>query len=183
MQLAGVLVLILATASPDPPAVTPGQCGYDRWPVKVFTDQDRALVDLQPVTTTVGALAQIRVPEVPYPYDHRLSPQELQVFRVRARLLQVRAEADRDLHLQIADPDDEHITMIAEIPAPECARGSNHEADYQAARDTLSRISNNAIIQIDGIGFFDFIHPHQVGHINGFELHPVLRLQPESPAR
>lgn len=157
--------------------VAPRQCGFDRWPVKILNDKDRSRVDFHPVDTTVARLGSIPMHEVPYPHDRRIPPEELHVYRVKARLLKIRHEADSDLHLLLADIDHPDQKMIAEIPAPQCAEGSGHEQQYQTAREVLSSISTHAIIEITGVGFFDFLHEQRGAAKNGIELHPVLSLR------
>ena len=152
----------------------PGQCGYDRWPVKILADKDRGQVNITPVDTTIAKLGAIPIHEIPYPYDRRIHPEELIVYRVRARLLRVRREEDSDLHLLIADPDDPSKRMIAEIPAPECAVGTGHEDEYRRARNTIASVAIGSEIELVGVGFFDFLHEQRGAATNGIELHPVL---------
>ncbi len=76
--------------------VTTRQCGYDRWPVKILNDKDRSHVDFHTIETSVAELVSIAIHEVPYPYDRRISPEELHVYRIKARLLKVRHEPDSD---------------------------------------------------------------------------------------
>src|SRR5437660_713276 len=89
----------------------PKQCGYDRWPVKILGDEDRKLVNFTPVETTVAALVAIPIHEVPYPRDKRIAPEELKVYHIRAKLLEIRAEKDSDLHLIIADLEKSDVRM------------------------------------------------------------------------
>lgn len=155
----------------------PGQCGYERWPVKILTDKDRGKIDLKPVDTTVAKLATIPIHEIPYPEDRRIDPEELHVYRLRARLLAVFREQDHDLHLIIADLDQPQVTMIAEIPAPECAGSGGHEEEYRRARAAALAAQRNSLIELVGVAFFDFLHD-QRGHArNGIELHPVLQVR------
>src|SRR5438132_306039 len=112
--LAGILVAAIGVAVLGQTA--PRQCGYDRWPVKILGDKDRQRVNFAPEDTTVARLAPIPIHEVPYPRDKRIAPEEFKVYRLRARLLQIRAEKDSDLHLIIADLEKPDIRMIAEIP-------------------------------------------------------------------
>src|SRR5438105_1813193 len=98
-----VLPMILAAASGADGQAVPGQCGYERWPVKILADRDRARVDFKPIDTTVAKLVAILIHEIPYPEDRRIEPEEFRVYRVRARLLAVYREKDHDLHLIIAD--------------------------------------------------------------------------------
>jgi hypothetical protein len=154
-----------------------GQCGYQRWPVKILADEDRTKVNFEPVDTTVAKLAAIPIHEIPYPQDRRIQPEELRVYRVRGRLLGVYLEKDRDLHLVIADLERPEVTMIAEIPAPECAGRGGHEEDYRTARALALSAPHDGVIELVGVGFFDFLHD-QRGHArNGIELHPVFRVR------
>jgi hypothetical protein len=151
------------------------QCGFERWPVKVLTDKDRELVSSRPVEATVTALNDLE-PHQTYPYDHRWN-EELRVYRVRARLIDLLPESDSDLHLIIADLNQPDITMIAEIPAPYCALGSGHEDDYKAARLDALQISLGSLVEIEGVGFFDTMHAQRGLAKNGFEIHPVLKIR------
>src|SRR6266571_7489046 len=112
----------------------PRQCGYDRWPVKILSDKDRQRVNFVPVETTIAKLAAIPIHEIPYPRDRRIEPEELRTYKLRGKLIEVRPEKDSDLHLIVADLDKPDVRMIAEIPAPFCAEGTGHEADYRKAR-------------------------------------------------
>jgi hypothetical protein len=157
--------------------VRTSQCGYDRWPVKILGDKDRERVDLRPVDATVAKLGAIPIHEIRYPYDHRIAPEELRVYRVKARLLRVKREEDSDLHLLLGDLEETDKRMIAEIPAPECAEGTGHEQEYRSARNTVSLIRINSDVEIIGVGFFDFLHDQQGAAKNGIELHPVLSIR------
>jgi hypothetical protein len=74
-----------------------GQCGLERWPVKVLVDKDHELVSFSPVEATVTALNDLK-PYQTYPYDRRWD-EELRVYRVGARLVDMSYEMDSDLHL------------------------------------------------------------------------------------
>ena len=172
----GALLLLLAPVSVAN-QVRPGQCGFDRWSVKTLTDRDRGRVDFKPVDTTVAKLVAIRIHEIPYPDDGRIAPEELHVYRLRAKLIEVRSEKDKDLHLLLADVNNPEARMVAEIPNPDCAKGSGHEEEFRQARATLSQIGSGGLIEIVGVGFFDYLHEARGAAKNGFELHPVLSLR------
>jgi len=152
-----------------------GQCGLERWPVKILTDKNRELIRFRPVEAPVTALNDLK-PHQTYPYDRRWN-EELRVYRVRARLIDLRFEADSDLHLIIADFNQPDVTMIAEIPAPYCAVGSGHEGDYKTARADALRIPLGSLVEIEGVGFFDKMHDQRGLAKNGFEIHPVLKIK------
>src|SRR6267143_4003127 len=79
------------------------QCGYERWPVKILSDKDHQRVNFTPVETTIAKLTAIPIHEIPYPRDRRIGPEELQVYKLRGKLIAVRPEQDSELHLIIAD--------------------------------------------------------------------------------
>jgi len=69
-------------------------CGRERWPVKILADKDREQVELAPIETTIAKLSSVPRHNIPYPYDHRIGPEELKVYRIKAKLLRVRLEQD-----------------------------------------------------------------------------------------
>lgn len=168
-------ILALGAVAAAHGQAVPGQCGYERWPVKILADEDEKRVDLKPIDTTVARLAAIPIHEVPYPMARRIEPEELHVYRVRARLVEVRREQDHDLHLLIADPDAPSVHMIAEIPAPECVQ--SHRDEYKKARAAILVAPRTALVELWGVGFFDFLHNQRGGARNGIELHPVLNVR------
>jgi hypothetical protein len=174
-------LLLLAADAAVCGQAAPRQCGYDRWPVKILSDKDRQRVNFTPVETTVAKLAAIPIHEIPYPRDKRIEPEELKTYKLRGKLIEVRPEKDSDLHLIIGDLNKAEVRMIAEIPAPQCAEGTGHEEDYRRAREVLSGIPIGTIIEIVGVGFFDFIHAATDMAKNGIELHPVLKIAVVKP--
>jgi len=169
-----VVLLALVTALSAAQEKPVRQCGVERWPVKIWADKDAKKVRPEPIDTTISELRSFPIHEVPYPNDARLAPEELRVYRVRARLLRVKREQDSDLHLLLADATDPEARMIAEIPAPECAEGSRHEGLFRAAREAVLAMNLPADVEITGVGFFDFLHGQRGAAPNGLELHPVL---------
>jgi len=161
-----------------------GSCGVERWLVKTLSDADRERVQLQPVTTTVEALVAIPRP-ASVSATGRSDPTELTVYRVEARLLSLFSEADGDYHLVLASPSDATITMIAEVPDPGCAGAcaSGFAGVYARTRQKLMDYLNSArsvarpLVQITGVGFFDYIHGQRGVAPNGIELHPVLDVE------
>lgn len=172
--LSVVLVLVCG-----PPAQSPmaARCGTERWPVKVMADSDAGRIDTMPMPTSVTELGDLPRPTIRLPENRRLSPYELEIWRLRARSRQALVESDGDLHLVLEDTEDSSRTMIAEIPDSACAEGSLYAGRFAAARRELRTIPRNAIIELDGVGFFDFLHGQQGVAPNGFELHPILAIR------
>lgn len=155
------------------------RCGIERWPVKILADKDKSQIDFTPITSRVEWLSALPIPRGAYEYDKRIAESEMHVYRIRARLLRVRDEADSDIHMIIADPDSQELTMIAEIPAPFCAVGTGHEKAFAKVREIVHQAPIGSIVDIDGVGFFDVIHGQRGRARNGIELHPVLSLRIE----
>lgn len=178
--------LFAATLTPvTRPAVraTP-KCGVFRWPVKTLADPFAPTVRLTPKDTTIANLRR-RKRRVGIEGTRGLGT-ERTTFRVRARLVEFKAEPDSDIHLVIADPDT-GSTMIAEFPHRSCTRGALNgtRTKMQKARvalvDACGFPPNSNFRRVDGtatitgVGFFDNLHGQRGGAPNGIELHPVLR--------
>jgi hypothetical protein len=166
--LTGPSVLLSQVAGPA------FHCGTERWPVKILADSHRALLQTEPIASTVADLGAIPIPEIPYPQVRRIAPQEITVYRVRARLQEAFMESDHDLHLILDDLAKPDYSMIAEIPDSACALGTGRESAFAAARRVLRQAPRGAVLEIEGVGFFDFIHNQRGRAMNGIELHPVL---------
>ncbi len=167
-------------------------CGVERWSVKVGTDADVNLVDLNnPVRAFIPDLGAIPAPaDPPGPPDNaRLAPTETTVYVVNATLTLYKKEADVDYHMVLQD--DSGHTIIAEIPNPACVVSStsprvllpsplaagiaNARAKFDARFNATTFFQTaNIPVQVTGVGFFDFIHGQTGVAPNGIELHPVL---------
>jgi hypothetical protein len=159
-------------------------CGTERWLVKTLSDPDRERVRLQPVDATVEELVALQRPSLLSAFA-RADPVEVTVYRLEARLLALLGEADGDYHLILASVRDPTITMIAEVPDPRCAGAcaSGHAEAYARVRQKLMDRLNSPqsevrpLIQVTGVGFFDFLHGQRGVAPNGIELHPVLDVE------
>src|SRR5262249_9214421 len=112
----GFILITIASAQ-----VRPGQCGSDRWTVKILDDRDAGSVDFKPIDATISELARRRIHEIRYPDNARIAPEELRVYRIKATLVATKNESDGDLHVIVADPGQPTVTMVVEIPSPRCA--------------------------------------------------------------
>jgi hypothetical protein len=151
-------------------------CGVYRWRVKILTDPDAGAIRFEPVDTTIHDLARLLRPG---PDHRRRRAQEFSVYRVKAVVASIRTRLDQDLHLRLRDPDYPDAHLVAEIPNPECARRSPYGPAFAAARRvarSLRARGGEALVEIEGVGFFDAFHVPIGGARNGFELHPVLKL-------
>jgi len=182
-----------AAASPEAaaPSASPSgyYCGAERWPVKTLSDEDRNLVNLKPVPSTVAELDALPRPALLL-NNRRAAPVELTTYVVRGVLLEIRGEEDHDYHVVIADPSDRSKTMITEVVDPGCsgAVDSRDLADLRRARESLAQLDSaqpgklpllklGDLVEITGVGFFDFEHGQSGVAPNAIELHPVLNVR------
>jgi len=132
------------------PGVLFGDCGVERWPVKVGSDPDAVLVNsLVAVPTTIEYLRSLAAPR-PLPQMGRVSPTETTVFDVSARLVAFKAEDDGDYHLVLADALGR--TIIGEIPSVTCAGGSAFAALLTVARVSFDRRVCGDLVLSGGFG-------------------------------
>ncbi|HKV23221.1 MAG TPA: hypothetical protein VJN93_01395, partial [Candidatus Acidoferrum sp.] len=157
---------------PPPNSITCGiHCGTERWLVKTLSDADVASINFSPRPATVAWLTAQPAPS-PLPAANRVAPLELQAFTVRAQLIGIKEESDRDFHIVLADPNDTSVTMIAEIPSSQCsgACSSHYATSFESARTELESrfgmpptngfqsVPGNVIVDVTGVAFFDFFH-------------------------
>src|SRR5713101_8378582 len=137
------------------PTRTFAQCGGERWSVKIGSDPDVTLVNLNnPVPTTLAALTSLSVPN-PIPDNKRVQPTETTLWVINATLKQYQKQADSDYHLLLIDGAGHQ--MLAEIPSPNCvapgspfAAGIAHaRAQFDAKFNATSALKNaNVPVQI-----------------------------------
>jgi hypothetical protein len=154
--------------------------------VKTLTDADGGRITFAPTPTTVAQLRTLGAP-AHRPANARVAPVELTTYVIHAVVIGWKLEADRDVHLVIADPGQATGTMIAEVPSTTCDHvcSSGHTAEFRAARkaliarfgtptSTFHTFPTPQSLTITGVGFFDFLHGQTGVAPNGVELHPVL---------
>jgi hypothetical protein len=173
----------LAPAKTSAPGSKQVGCGVERWSVKTLKDAAGRALTLSPKATTIRALRRKAVPG--YLGLRRGRGVERTTFRVRAKLVEMKLEADSDIHLVIADPTRTGATMIAEFPARSCTVGATPRARTKMNRartaliaacgpptGSFRKLSGSATVT--GVGFFDQIHGQTGVAPNGIELHPVV---------
>jgi len=166
-------------------------CGVQRWHIKTLDDAYVNTINWTPTNDTVTDLTNQPVPAGYAEYNDttRYAPVETTSYTVQAILQGWKIEADHDFHLVLADPNDPNVTMIAEIPDPNCsdACDGGFSSDFGAMRAKLTNCFGQAptsftnfpsglVVNITGIGFFDVIHGQTGVAPNGIELHPVLNI-------
>ena len=108
-------------------------------------------------------------------------------YRVAARLVEMKLEDDRDIHLVVSVPSAPSKTMIVEFPDTTCngASSSPKKAKMASARSAIiaacgqpssSRFTDlSGRATVTGVGFFDIPHGQTGVAPNAIELHPVLK--------
>jgi hypothetical protein len=157
-----------------------------RWAVKTLSDVDRDAVQQRPVDTTIELLAALPRP-ASIPSDRRVPPHETTIYRVRGVLAAWDEQSDGDYHLVLFGLENQRVSLIAEIPNPECqgACRSGFAGRYASARQELiaslqqlaERGQETLVLEVTGVGFFDHNHGQLGAAPNFFELHPVLALR------
>jgi len=167
-----------------------GQCGVERWPVKVATDSDASLVNATFLFSATLLNVRGYIAPRPLPQANRVVPIETTVYSVNATLTQFELAPDGDVRLAIID--EAGHTILASLPSPSCIAGSAFAQQITAARAAFdARFKATSVpqrvslpIEISGIGFFNFLSGEAYAAPNGFELHPVLSVNftPAIPA-
>ncbi|MEO6324159.1 MAG: hypothetical protein ABIT01_01050 [Thermoanaerobaculia bacterium] len=172
------IVLVLLVAALVLALALERSISHWRWSVKSMSDPERERVNRTPVPSTVAELSRIPAPQGFYPRHGRIRPYELTVYRVRARLIALHREFDRDYHLVITEPADHSYSMIVEIPAPDEGRAAGLEPAFKAMRKAIAAHEpippEGYPVEVTGVGFFDSTHWQPGASPTGFELHPVL---------
>ena len=159
-------------------------CGKERWSVKTVTDKDAAKVQEAPMPGTINQLRQIAAPINPnLRPDSRYSPTELTTYELTGYITLIKAEADQDYHIVLAD--EAGRTMIVESTHPDCALKSRFKTEIDQVRAALDQafkgpiskpIKTRKLATVTGVGFFDHIHGQTGVAPNGIELHPILQV-------
>ena len=97
------------------------------WPVKTLSDAREKLVNYKPHDSSIGRLRKKPHPHVG-PNTKRIEGVETTNYRVAARLVEMKLEDDRDIHLVVSVPSAPSKTMIVEFPTPPATAPQAHRA-------------------------------------------------------
>lgn len=189
MRVTALISTLLTLAAPCFSQSKP--CGIERWPVKTLADSDGATVATRSAqVVTIEQLTSSTAPtraQLQKAVSTRFAPQEESVYEVKALLIGYKLESDKDFHIVLADPADQSVTMIVEIPSGMCASGNAGQVfaalqdqfveDFGKPTPTFKRLKTPTAVDVRGVGFFDFLHGQTGVAKNGFELHPVLNIK------
>ncbi|HEX2834762.1 MAG TPA: hypothetical protein VHW00_17245 [Thermoanaerobaculia bacterium] len=160
------------------PRAADAACPVERARVKSAADAQAAQIQSPAVPISLGTmhiLPMIR----PLPQDGRIAPDETTLYSVTATLIAYRLTPEGELHLVLSD--DARRTVIAKLPSPNCIGGSRFaseianaraEADWTLAPTDAFKEVRQAV-EVQGVGFFDFLQGQRGAAPNGFSIHPV----------
>ena len=157
-------------------------CRTERLPVSLGTDRDSHRIDSLPQSTSIEALAGLPRPSR-LASDSRAEAAERAIWEIRAGIKQFRQDPDGGYHVTIEDG--QGHSMIVEIPAPICMKGSRFLKTVREVRKHFgerfpgnpkrrTRMPETPVqVILHGVGFFDGPHRQAGAAANGIELNPV----------
>lgn len=164
-------------------------CGVERQLVKIMQDVDAARLPVTLNNMTIEDVTQFVAPDrkTLTAYNAKRLPKEMMRYSITGRLVGMKLEADGDYHVVIASLKNPRLTMIVELPSPECMlilrsqrallrSGLAALMPYGRVTRTFTYpIGPPPVITFNGPGFFDIKHgvPQTGVAPNGFEIHPV----------
>jgi hypothetical protein len=159
-------------------------CSKQRGDIKQLKDAGAEHINFTAKEVSLSWLTSQARPEqagVPGGAADRLSPMEIQVYRIRAKVLKAEQEHDGDYKLLVSDPDDPNLLMVVEVPEAECLSAQYQKAlrEVRSALDQARRagkLTATPVATLEGVGYWGFVKPGQTA-ANGIQLHPVLRLE------
>jgi hypothetical protein len=164
-------------------------CGIERVAVKNLADPQASIAySALAKDMTVSDLAAMppRPKSLLLKYDNQRFPEEHFRVWVPALVIGYKLEADGDYHVVIADPDDRRVTMVVEIPSPDCITldlreqmaGLREKFDKEIGKPSTKykKLPHAVAVSVEGILFRDFEHGQTGAAKSGTEIHPVLAI-------
>jgi hypothetical protein len=108
-------------------------CALNRPQVKSLRDRDAPRIQFDTVIVTTPSALNAIASKCGPAGNHRVRPEELQVFQVVGTITRIRRERDRDIHIVLADIDHPGDHLVIESDDPDF--GKNAASPY---RDRLS---------------------------------------------
>lgn len=164
------------------------QCvGDERWLVKTLQDEDGSRIDFDSPTkiSIADILQKIRGDEWSKKKDNPRLEDEFEVYKVRGKIKYVAQEDDGDIHIQLADENNPKLSIIAEIPNPDCkiTAKSEYKDVFRDARNDFTNkyqdetVWSTGVFEIVGVLFHDARNHGHGGNQEGVELHPVISIK------
>jgi len=137
-------ISLLVPAAPARAKLNPlSHCGSERWNIKTLDDPGANQVSMAARSVTIDSLVSLPVPNGFNGNNdtQRYVPTEDNVYTVRAWLVGFKEEADRDLHVVIADPALNSLAM-ADLKAPKKGQADHRPKDIMIAEIPDSQCSS-----------------------------------------
>lgn len=152
-------------------------CNPDiRRKVKLMMDAKACLVDTTPISISIEALGEIKVPKIHWETG-RLDL-ELKTYRVRGIVDTVEDKLDGDIHIRLKSGDK---YLITEVPNPTCefAKASKWNATFLKVIDFIEANKlEGKEVEITGVAFVDVDHHYKrLTAANNIELHPIIKIR------
>jgi hypothetical protein len=169
-------------------------CPVSRAKVKSVTDANAAEVN---TIAFPGVIASLRsLPSTrPLPQDGRIAPTETTIYSVTATLVAYRITTEEEIELVLSD--EARRTIVAVMPSSDCGGGlgSRFYSEMAGARFEFERRFSPSsdyqeiaqAVEVQGVGFFNFIQGQRGLAPNGLSLYPVTSIdftpsfQPKPP--
>ena len=155
-----------------------------RWAIKSLSDPDRRQIDFDAIHTTVARMRAFERPDLRVrPDTARISPEEMQTYLVRARVLRAKREPDGDIILVVSPPVHRRQTIVFEFGNPRCVTSQFRRAQIGEARRAVladcGRLDTDFTalrgrVRVRGVGFWDRRSSEPFSAPNQFQLWPVL---------
>ena len=104
-------------------------CALNRAQVKSLRDRDAPRIQFDTVIVTTPSALNAIQPKCGPVGNHRVRPEELQVFQVVGTITRIRREHDRDIHIVLADIDHPRDHLVIESDDPDF--GKNAASPYR----------------------------------------------------
>ncbi|HWY13229.1 MAG TPA: hypothetical protein VN026_17995 [Bacteroidia bacterium] len=179
----GITLLLVAFASYKEIDNSCG--GIERWDIKTVTDKDSSKINVNPIQSSVSELINTKVPFEKIGNHSPRTGNEFNVYSITVYITFYKLEADSDIHIVACDLNNKNITMICEIPNPNCpqVKKSPYLKNIIEARKiflsfkkTAHSIQEGTYI-LTGVCFYDKLHGQTGLAPNGIELHPLLNIK------
>jgi hypothetical protein len=164
-------------------------CALTRSDVKALGDRDAARVAFDTVIpTTITALNELPSRCGPAG-NRRRGPEEFRVYEVAGRIVRVRREPDRDIHVVLSDLEHPRDRMVIELGDPDTKNSarSPYRGRLATAQRMFEELRRSAgsdaraleglTVRVTGVGFYDMNHFQRGRSRSCIELHPVLSIE------
>ncbi len=182
----GFLVVVVgvfaSTTGPTFAHNTGARCGHELWDLKTLSDPRLNLIYARPRLTSIIAINARQMPRRTPTLRSR--GYERHVWRLVAQITNFKLARNGDILLVLFDKSD---YMIAKMPAAECVPSTaryrratintRHLFESRCGTATRRWQDLGAVVDLQGVGFWNFPHG-QRGHARNYaELHPLTRIR------